>query len=378
MKGLYISNHNIDDSSSGVSKKIKMQIGAFINMGIDLDAPNLFVDTTIDKIIRRIPFLCNGFNKALKNYLKKNIDKYDFVYIRHPFCDMYFFHLLKLISDKGLAVIYEFPTYPYDRNGKGIKWNLSLLKDKVFRRKIHNYVDRGVNYSGYNNIFNIECFALNNGINPQLYRKRVKTENNDTFVMIGVALLTYWNGYDRVIKGIDTYRKGENIRNIKFHIVGDGDELQHLKQLVTQLALEDEVIFHGFLSGEELDILYDESDVAIGTLSPSRKYKNHVMSSLKTKEYAAKGIPFIKGDKDDVFDREFPDFVFDVKDDESEINIDEISNWYYKLTSNYSIGGLIDHIRDFSFEKLSWEKQLNPVVNYLKSRTDKNENTQKD
>mgnify|MGYP005800467009 CR=1 FL=1 len=361
-----MANHDIWDESSGVSKKIRMQIDAFRKMGISLDAPNLFSNTNIDKVIRRIPFAKSKFDKSVDELIDVSLDNYDFVYIRHPFFDFFFYKSIQKISRQGLPIIYEFPTFPYDRNGKGLKWNLTLIKDKLFRNKIYKFVDIGVDYSGYQEIFKIPCISISNGIDPSYYTKRQKKICNTKFVFLGVALLTYWNGYDRLIKSIKLYQKNYPQLKIEFHIAGDGDELHNLMELTASLELKDNVIFHGFVSNNELKKLYDICDVAVGTLSPSRKYKNHIMSTLKTKEYTAIGVPFIKGDKDQAFDNFNLDFVYNVPDNESLIDIPSIINWYNELISNYGNDTLTDHIRTFGFEYLTWEKQLLPVIDYLR------------
>ena len=52
---------------------------------------------------------------------------------------------------------------------------------------------------------------------------------------------------------------------INFKIIGDGEVLQDLKDLVTQLQLEDRV-FKGALYGEELEQAYLGMDIGIASL----------------------------------------------------------------------------------------------------------------
>lgn len=376
IKGIYITSENMNDKTSGVQKKINMQIDAFKKLRIDLEAPDLSTDGTTDKIVRRLPLIKNGFEKKLAlivNSIKKNnsINKnqyIDFVYIRHPMVSLQFVLLMKKIKRLGVCIIYEFPTFPYDKNSKKLSGYLSLIKDKFSRGQLYKFVDVGVNYSGYREIFGIPCLQLSNGIDVHKVREKTIRENHSNVIrFIGVALLTRWNGYDRLIKAIYKRSKVVDI-DVEFHIVGKGDAFSELNSLVKELDLEKQIVLHGPLYGEELDALYDICDIGVGTLNPSRKYKNHIMSSLKTKEYAAKGIPFIKGDIDIAFDQRKPDFVFEVNDDESELNLTAILDWYRDLCHRCGKEELVKKIRKFASKELTWEKQLEPVATYIKEK----------
>lgn len=367
MKAVYITSQDMTDATSGVNKKIRMQISAFNRLGVELDIPDLAAHSWEDKIIRRLPFIKNEFEKKLESYIvQSNLRDADFVYIRHPMVSWQFVQLLKKIKRSNSRIVYEFPTFPYDRNSKKLSARLSLLKDKISRGRLHKYVDIGVNYSGFKEIYSIPCLCLSNGIDVNMISTRNYVRTDDNIVrFIGVALLTNWNGYDRLILAIKKYLEKNNALNVEFHIVGNGDIFNELKCLIMKNNLENAVFLHGFLSGKELDDLYDMCDIGVGTLNPSRKYKNHIMSSLKTKEYAAKGMPFIKGDIDFIFDDKSLDFVFNVPDDETEVKLKDIIQWYADLTNKYGRKKLGMTIREFARDELSWDKQMKIVINYL-------------
>lgn len=368
-KGLYISNNDMTNYASGVTKKIIMQINAMKKEEIRIEAPNLYLNSVKDKFFRIIPFKRSYFDVELNSLLSREMrNGLDFVYIRHSICNIYLIRQLQILKNNGVMIVYEFPTFPYDRNSKRISGFLYLLKDKYSRKKLHNYVDIGVNYSSYDKIFRIDCIPISNGIDiEQISIKKVVNKKQRKIVFIGVGLLAYWNGYDRLIKAIAKYNHSKVKKyDLIFHIVGDGNYYNSLKRLVDKLSLHDSVFLHGFLSGFQLDELYNESDVGIGTLAPYRKYQDHIMSTLKTKEYAAKGIPFIKADKDIVFDKYHLDFIFNVPDDNTELNLESIISWYEKIMCSFSTEELTDNIRTFAKENLSWQQQLAPVIDRIK------------
>ena len=54
--------------------------------------------------------------------------------------------------------------------------------------------------------------------------------------------------------------------------------------------------------GKELDELFDLADFAIGSLARHRSHIDKI-KTLKNREYAARGIPFIYSETDEDFDR---------------------------------------------------------------------------
>lgn len=365
INGIYICDHPIEDESSGVSKKIRMQIDALNQLGLNVKTYPLYDDSDLDKITRRIPFLKSQFNRNLDRLIEEESQKNDFVYIRHPGCNIHLIRTLKKMSSRGKLIVYEFPTFPYDQNSSNLRWKLLMLKDRFSRNKLKKYVDIGVNFSEYDEIFGIKCIKICNGINPEKISPR-KVKKDGKIRFLAVAFLAYWNGYDRLIQAIYEYYQQTDIKyDIEFDIAGDGDALPCLKKLVTDLELENRVFFHGYVSGIELSELYNQCDIAVGTLAHFRKYKNHVMSTLKTKEYTAKGIPFIKSDPDVIFDDYHLDFVYNVSCDEALFDLENIVEWYLNLQQEYPGNDLVQHIRQYAFDKLSWNRQLQPVVKYI-------------
>jgi hypothetical protein len=86
------------------------------------------------------------------------------------------------------------------------------------------------------------------------------------------------------------YYKKENNVDVYLHVVGGGEITEELKKRA--LDLKDKVRFYGFLFGEELDDMYDRCDIGLEILAPGRK-DIKVSASLKSREYIARGFPFV-------------------------------------------------------------------------------------
>ena len=179
--------------------------------------------------------------------------------------------------------------------------------------------------------------------------------------LIGVAEVHYWHGYDRLIAGLGEYYKNNlNPKQIFFHIVGGvaPNEMfgsQHapgFSVLMDQYGIRDKVVFHDQLFGEELNKVFNQSCFAIGSLARHRSGITTI-KTLKNREYATRGIPFIYSEQDSDFDQQ--PYILKAIPDESPIDIQQILDF-------------IDHNR-FSpdeirktVENLSWKIQMKRVI----------------
>src|SRR5699024_7986971 len=94
------------------------------------------------------------------------------------------------------------------------------------------------------------------------------------------------------------YLKKNHQVNIVLHVVGQGPATESLIKLVGNLGVSENVIFHGALFGEELDRVFSICTTALSSLALHRK--NVLTSSeLKSREYMARGIPFICAARDE-------------------------------------------------------------------------------
>ena len=134
-----------------------------------------------------------------------------------------------------------------------------------------------------------------------------------------VATVSFWHGIDRLIQGIADYKGPVNIQ---LHIAGSGPEIGNLKKLVHDRAMADRIIFHGFITGQDLDILYNQCHLAVGSLGMHRKGLS-MTSELKSREYCARGIPFMIACGDSDFPVDFP-AILKVPPDESPIAMHQV------------------------------------------------------
>lgn len=108
-----------------------------------------------------------------------------------------------------------------------------------------------------------------------------------------------WHGCDLLIRGLANYYIQGGKRNIRLHLAGGGSELPNLKDLTAKVNLTDRVLFHGILDRDASSALFDSCTLAVGSLGLHRIGLT-VASTLKTREYLARGIPFLYAGEIDV------------------------------------------------------------------------------
>jgi len=367
-KALFIVFHGFDPNN-GISKKITYQINALNACGIhthlcymdENNSKKRMIDKQViadygcgikSKILKRTEF------SSIVNYvIKENIA---FVYIRsnhnaNPFT----INMVKQIKKAGIKVVMEIPTYPYDAEYLSQGMGKQIFQDRIFRKILAKQLDAIVTFSDANEIFGKKTIRISNGIDFNSIRiKRANTADSTIINLIGVAEIHPWHGFDRVIKGLAIYYEMSHDIIVKFHIVGyfffDNDE-NLFKQMIADNHLEKYIILHGKKHGNDLDKIFDECDFGIGSLGRHRVGINKI-KTLKNREYAARGIPFIYSETDEDFDDK--KYVLKAPADETPIDINRIIDFYQHLTLSPT------DIRT-SVKNLSWENQMQKVIDYV-------------
>lgn len=374
MRLLYIAPTRIDmEKLDGVAKKITGHVKVFQkNFDTDLlyrDDENVMLYhvnnsdfTTIGAGKNKVAILKTAFNVIDK-------EKYDYCYIRYPNSDPQFLKLLKKMKQKGIRIAIEIPTYPYDEEGKeSIKGRVIHFVDTIYRKKIHKYVDGIVTYSKDDYIFNIKTINTVNGVDFERVSESHYVKEN-AIHLCGVATFYQIHGYDRLINGLYLYYKNGGKRDIVFDVVGYGDNdiLQEYKDMVNKYHLENRVIFHGRLNGTDLDDMYDKAVIGINSLAIHRQ-NLEFESTLKTREYAAKGLIILSSSFIDAFTEEDNNrYVCRVSADDTPINIENVIAFYDNLYEHNDITELRTQIRNQAKKICDMPVTLQPVIDFFES-----------
>ena len=378
MKILFLIYHGFSESS-GISKKILLQIKALRELGHEVSVCTY----TINDQGQRVRLIDN---MVIKNYgygkwaaIKKRCSyhciyqyalshRIELLYVRsfhnaNPFT----IHLFKKLKKAGIQSVMEIPTYPYDKEYVGFPFltRLGVQIDKLFRKTLAKQMNAIVTFSGYNSIFGQRTIQISNGVDFDFLPLKKEVRKDHSIIhLIGVAEVHYWHGYDRLIDGLGKYYQSQPDITVYFHIVGgiwksemyNSPHASGFHELITKYQIEKYVIFHGQKMGEELDELFDNADFAIGSLGRHRSHIDKI-KTLKNREYAARGIPFIYSETDEDFDH-MP-YVLKATADESALDIKEIIHFYQTIHQSPS------EIRN-SIQHLSWKRQMDFVISNIK------------
>jgi glycosyltransferase involved in cell wall biosynthesis len=202
--------------------------------------------------------------------------------------------------------------------------------------------------------------TIGNGIDVnRLPPKKSFSFNGSQLHLLSVANVMGWHGIDRVIQGMIEYR-GEV--KIYLHIVGSGREISTIKKMVNDRSMDDSVFFYGPLSGEDLDQMFNRSDIALGSLGIHR-IGLHQASTLKAREYCARGIPFIYGTNDVDFPPDFP-YILHVPPDDSPIDMRSVIEFAKGMYSDLDFSL---KMRMYAKQYLDWSVKAQTLKQFLDS-----------
>lgn len=369
MKALFLTFHGFH-ATNGISKKIHYQVRALEANGVETHLCYLsekqgikyrLVDQEIladygggikGKLYKRFEF------HSVFHYIIKN--QINLVYIRSDHnANPFTIRLARKIKKAGIHVVMEIPTYPYDQEYVSFNRKIQLLVDQCFRKRLAKYVDRIITFSNYKTIFGTPTIQISNGIDfDDIPMKQHVNDTSQEIHLIGVAEIHFWHGFDRLLKGLVNYYNTSPQYKVYFHIIGDfftQREREECMSIVKENHLAPYVILHGRQTGKDLDLLFEQCDFGIGSLGRHRSGITHI-KTLKNREYAARGIPFVYSEIDDDFEN-MP-YIMKIPADESIVNITTILSFYNQLHATPQT------IRN-SIQSLSWNNQMKKVIDAI-------------
>jgi hypothetical protein len=280
--------------------------------------------------------------------------------------------LFKKLRKAGVRSVMEIPTYPYDHEFDGYDWDqrMRLRIDQMFRRRLSAQMDAIVTFSDEDRIFGQRTIRISNGVDFDAIPLHQSTPQPQGEIhIIAVAEVHTWHGFDRFIHGMGEYYEKSKMEvgsvkpRVFFHIVGDvwnpemngSSRAPGFRTYIEQYGLQPYVIFHGKLFGDELTKIFNLCCFAVGSLARHRSGIT-VIKTLKNREYACRGIPFIYSEQDSDFDHQ--PYVLKAPADESSIDIQHVID--FVTTHQFRP----ETIRQ-TVEHLSWQRQMAIVVNAI-------------
>jgi len=361
------------NSSSGVTRKLMAQTRALESAGISADLVLLAreIPADIAHQAELFPLTAPPYRNSMEKiwFLKdaaKAIEKYcsecDIVYFRGLLPSPFLVNAL--MKARRAKVVFEIQSIE-EMEARMIKarsryWMTRLFAGSVLRHcdGIVGVTDEITSYyrtlSGKPGLF---CATVGNGISVGDVPIRNAPDFRDgKLELLCVGKIAGWHGIDRLVRGMAKNRE----QKITLHIAGVGAGIEELKNMISDLGLENNVIFHGFKTGIDLDELFDKCHIAAGSLAIHRKGLSET-SELKVREYCARGIPFINSASDKDFP---PDFSYRIQipSGEGPVDIGTVRAFAKEVLKGE------DHpstMRSFALENLDWKVKIKEIAGFL-------------
>lgn len=232
------------------------------------------------------------------------------------------------------------------------EWYTPILS-KVFNESSGVILVGGHLYNGLSKYYDkneIFTEVIPNGIYTDFF-KPLYTNNNNCFVFTTVTSLLKLKGIDWLLRSFAAVLKRIEEQKVTLNIVGDGPEKKSLKQLVQNLKIENNVVFHGKLDSEGVRKHLQQSDAFI---FPSR-FEAQGVAYL---EALSSGLPVICSEAipAECF-KEFMGYRVEID------NMEQLSESIYNMVMNY---GEFDSkkIRNYAVNEYDFERVAGRIIKF--------------
>lgn len=266
--------------------------------------------------------------------------------------------VVKAFKAQGGRMIVEHPTYPPEKGRvtsllrKPVFW----YTDRVFAR-LEALIDQYalIGDPCGDTLHGVPAMNIVNGVAAEQLPLHASRPEGAEICLLALASMSYWQGYDRLIRALAAYRGTQPVRILMVGGEGDGS-LAAWKQLAEELGVAGQVTFTGPLSGPALDEAVAGCDIGIGGLGLHRigQYRS---TTLKLREYMARGLPFVYAVEDPSIPAD-DRFCLLLPNDDSPISMDQLVAF---ALSARRAPGLAQEMRTYAIKHMSWEGVLAQV-----------------
>lgn len=293
--------------------------------------------------------------------------QFDYVYWRAAPAWHSSYKVAKKLHQKGIKILYEIPTYvKIGEKPRGVLRKIFTVYSKIWEKRLIKYLDLYVliftQDAKMDKLNGKPVAIIDNGVDVEAIPLRNPKKNGNDVHILALASMSYWHGYDRLIKSLHQY-KGD--RKVVLHMVGgnDGGMLPQWKKLAEDLDMGENVVFHGKMYGEELSEMFDLCDVGANALAQYTKNLNET-SELKVREYTARGLPFLCSVEDPALDYAEEPFWLKVTNNDSILDMQEIVDFALKMREDKQHP---ERMRRYAERYMTWESQYAPIFQKLEN-----------
>lgn len=355
--------------------KFDGQLAAFGNLGLDVyylvfDRKYFYLvhgseKTKICRATTKLPlYFHTKVYTDMHRAVRKSADlvRFDYVYWRGAPVWPSSCKVARKLHMQGVKILYEIPTYvKIGEKPMNLLRRAFAVCSKHWEDKLYSLLDQFVlifteDSKGLKTLHNKPVAVIDNGVDVSAIPLRQPQEDSDAVHILALASMSYWHGYDRLIRSVSQYRGDQKVI---LHMVGgnDGGMLPTWNKLAEELHVEDRVIFHGKMYGEELAAMFDLCDVGANALAQYRK-NLHATSELKVREYTARGLPFLCSIEDPALNHAQEAFWLNISNDDSVPDMPQIVDFALKMRKDPNHPA---KMRAYAQQYMTWESQYAPI-----------------
>lgn len=294
--------------------------------------------------------------KCMFQYIIEN--HYSFVYMRRLMSKLFFAAPYFKMLSMHVPIIYELPTYPFDKTNDFLYKIRDFLELKIFFL-VEKYITQVLVVLRSNVPVKSSWIVFSNSIDISNYSLSAIPPLEHTIEILAVSNMAVWHRYDRLLQSIYKYTGNYSIHLTM--VSRDTPAYQNIKQLAHSLKLEDKIHFLSDLPLSEIANLSSTMHIGVGNLT----YKEsgiELISSLKTKDYCAMGLPFFSSCKDTCFPAVFP-YHYLIDNSTYEIDLNSIIHWYEQIRLNTHYREEMYH---YAEKNLQFDSVASRILNSIK------------
>ncbi len=359
------TNYYYNHPEIGTTPKILSEIKTLRKMGFSVyytayldDGVGVFDNQ--DEIILKKSFIIRNkfYLKAFRKDYLINIarqfikyNKFDYFLLRINSISNSYYRMLKEMKKQGAFVMMEsLSYYPNMDFGKYKKASYHFISKSLKKHKddLKFVVDLMLTEGRLDDFYGIPCVEFGMGIDVDRYNEHKYIGDKDELNLLMVGCDSVYHGTDRVVSSVINFTNNFPNKKIRLHLVGD--ILDKDMRLIKESNLSNVIICYGKKSGKELDDIFDQCNIALGPLAQHRIQKKD--TGLKTKEYFARGIPYIYTGEEFKIDSDYP-YILKIDDSEQLIDINSIFEFYLKIRNDDRV---IQTMRNTAKLVFSWDE----------------------
>ena len=215
-----------------------------------------------------------------------------------------------------------------------------LVSNESIKKIIHDYYK----------IDEEKISIVPNGIDTSLFKKNKKKE----LIVIFSGAMYYHRGLDILLKSAP--KVVAKIPNVKFLLLGDGPEIEKLKDVTRENRISKNVEFKGWIERNEIPNYLADGTIGIGPLRSTTVTKNAL--PIKVLEYMASSLPIIAAEEtlpNDVLRNDFNGYF--IKD------VDELTEKIIFLLQNEEIREKFGNNSKELVAKFDWKTVGKMILN---------------